>query len=251
MAGCGGGGDERAAVEDYIRTVNRAQAAYTPAFGRARWALGEFAQGRANANTARLLRGTWETMRNVKADLTVLRPPEAAAALHADLLRLVDLQAWIALELSLAAEYLPAAERAIRPADGAADTLRRALADAGDGAAQADALRAYAGRVQAVVEALAALAPPPVLRGWHDGELAQLRASRRLALDLAGGIDAGDDAAVQEALRGFREASPDARAVAKAQVDAVRAFNRRLGEQEDIVLAILRRRAALAQELAG
>jgi hypothetical protein len=245
VAGCRGGDDRRAAVESYIQSVNRAQAKLKPAFTDAQVALRAFAAGRVTEHTAERLRGGSATMRATEASLELIKPPPEAKKLHADLLRLVDLQSGLALELSLAADYVLQLGPAAEPAQGAAGKLGRALREAKTGKEQIVALRAFADSVGETVTRIDALAPPPAMIPWHEDQRAKLAKSRHDALALADAIEKRDAPAVQEALKAFTTPAPDT-VSRKAQAAAIRGFNKRLRLQERLLTRIAREQLALA-----
>jgi hypothetical protein len=247
LAATGCGGDSRRdAVESYIQQVNRTQAQLRPAFRDAQAALGAFAAGRVTPATVASLQGGNATMRATRASLALLDPPPEARKLHADLLRLVDLQARLALELSLAADYVTKIGPAVQPAQVAAADLSRHLRAAKTGADQVAALREFAAAVDDSLLRVDALAPPPALLPWHDDQLARLGKSRRDALAIADGIEQRNARAVERALKAFTTSRPAAPA-RESEAAAVKAFNRRLREQE----ALLRRIAREQGDLVG
>jgi hypothetical protein len=235
----------REAVEDYIQSVNQRQAQLKPAFEDAQQALRAFAAGRVTGRTAERLRGGSATMRATHASLLLVEPPPEAERLHADLLRLVDLQAGLALELSLAADYVTKLGPATRPAQVAASTLGRELRSARSGAEQAAALREFAASVADSVTRVDLLAAPPAMLPWHADQRARLAKSRRDALALASGIERKDTEAVERALREFTTRPSDT-ATRQAQAAAVKTFNKRLGRQGRLLVRIARERGALA-----
>lgn len=247
LAGCGGD-DRREAVAAYVEEANRAQAAFRPEFERAEEALREYASEGPSAERAEELREASSALRSAREALAFVEPPPEARALHNDLLRLLDVQARLALELSLVSTYLPAAEEALEPSQAAGRALARALEGAETGPEQAVALRAYAATVFRSVERLAALAPPPLLRSWHDGESSRLRAARKLALDLAAATEGGDREAIGRALAAFEASAPDPASVRLAQAEAVRSFNRQVAEQVRLVTRIARLEGELEEQ---
>jgi hypothetical protein len=244
IAGCRGDDDRRDAVESYIESVNRAQAKLKPAFTDAQVALRAFAGGRVTQRTAERLRGGSATMRATEANLELIQPPPEAKKLHADLLRLVDLQSGLALELSLAADYVLDLGPAAEPAQGAAGTLGRELREAKTGKEQVAALREFAASVGLTLARIDALAPPPAMVPWHDDQRAKLAKSRHDALALADAIEKRDAPAVEEALKEFT--TPPADTVSrKAQAAAIQGFNKRLNRQERLLARIAREQLAL------
>ena len=244
VAGCRGDDDRREAVESYIESVNRAQADLKPAFTDAQVALRAFASGRVTQRTAERLRGGSATMQATESSLALIQPPQEAKKLHADLLRLVDLQAGLALELSLAADYVLQLGPAAEPAQGAAGQLGRELREATTGKQQVDALREFAASVGLTLTRIDALAPPPAMVPWHDDQRTKLAKSQHDALTLADAIEEKDAPAVEDALKEFT--TPPADTVSrKAQAAAIQSFNKRLKRQEQLLARIAREQLAL------
>jgi len=246
LAGCGGGDDRRETYEAYVRAANDAHARFAPGFEQAQEALSAFAAGERPVRTARELRKAVSTLRAARETLALTEPPEEARTLHARLLRLLDLQARLSLELSLASEYVPQAESVLRAPAASARTLRRALRGAERPEQQSAALRAYADGLGTSVGRFGSLAPPPVLQPWHEAQEQRLGAARALAEELAEAIDARERADVDRALEAYAASLPDARALNRAQRDAVKAFNRRLEEQHRLHAAIVREELRIA-----
>jgi hypothetical protein len=244
VAGCRGN-DRRDAVESYIGSVNRVQAKLQPAFRDAQVALRAFASGRVTERTADHLRGGSATMRATRASLALIDPPPEARRLHTDLLHLVDLQSGLALELSLAADYVIKLGPATQPAQQAAGDLGRSLRSAKSGKEQVTALQEFAAAVDASLSRVDALAPPPAMMPWHEDQRARLAKSRGDALALASGIENQDAPAVQRALEAFTTQASDT-ASRRAQTAAIRTFNKRLREQERLLTRIAREQIALA-----
>jgi hypothetical protein len=244
LAGCRDD-SRRDAVESYIQAVNRTQAQLKPALRDAQDGLRAFAAGRVTESTAARLQGGSATMRATHASLELVEPPPEARKLHSDLLRLVDLQAGLALELSLAADYVTKIGPATRPAQLAASELGRELRSAETGDDQAAALREFAAEVSDALLRVDHLAAPPALLPWHDDQRARLAKSRRDALALASGIERQNAPAVERALKAFTARPPETAARA-SQTAAIKTFNKRLREQERLLARIAREQLALA-----
>jgi hypothetical protein len=248
LVGCGGGDDRRQAAAEYLQAANRAQAAFRPAFEQAGVALQEYAaEGGPTATTAAELRDAYSALIGAREALSLVEPPEEARSLHNDLRRLLDVQARLALELSLVSTYLPAADAALRPSQDGGRALAQELERADTAEEQRAALRAYARSVGRSLEALDGLAPPPLLRPWHDGERDRLQASRRLALDVAAATEGGDREAIERALKAFEEAASDPASIRLAQAAAVRSFNRQVDQQLRLVARIAGAQAELEE----
>ena len=253
LAGCGGGegGERRDAVDAYFQDVNRVHRRFEPAFARANRTLQRYSRnGSATPREIRRLREAVSAMRAARSLLAGLEPPPDAARLHRDLLRLYDLDAALALELSQMAHYLPRVERALAPVRRASEQLRRELAAASTPGAQRAALAHYRDALEAVLLRLEFLAAPPVLHPWHEGQVARVRSARVTAGLLADGIRQEDRRTIDAALERFRALSSPNRSVGRAQADAIRAFNRRLRSSHALIGRIERERQRIAGEVA-
>jgi hypothetical protein len=248
IAGCGGGDNRREAVDAYIREANLALANFTPAFNRAATVLRRLGGANASA-TDEQLRDAVSAIRRARSALDRIEPPAEARHMHADLLRLLEVQAEVTEELRLVTTYLPRAKRALLPSRAAATELNRRLRQAHEPAAQVAALQNYAAAVATSLRRFEALEPPAVLRPGHDGEADRLRASRRLTLALAGAIDAGDVATINATMQNLRSELSAGDAVTAAQQAAVRTFNARIEEQDRLADRILRQQRQLDQSL--
>lgn len=247
LAGCRDGDQRREGIEEYIERANRTQAQFDLAFRQAQQSIRAFAAGRATGRTAERLFQASSTIRASRGSLALIEPPPDARSLHADLLRLLDLQARLALEVGLAAEYTTHVAPAIRPAQTAARALARELRSAATGDEQAVALDSYAKAIDAALTRFDALAVPPFLRPWHEDRKERLAESRREALGLAVGIRRRDAGAVRRALDAFTTSEPED-ALRRAQTEAVKEFNRLLDRQERLVNRIAREQAELAEK---
>ena len=249
LAGCGGDDDaerRREALADYIRDANRLQQRSATAYAEADQALRAFAlSGKAAARSEQQLGEAVVTLTEARRDLAKLRPPPDAAKLHFDSVKLLDEQVGLARALQGLAGFLPEAGAIIAAAEDGRKTLQRSLGAADTGAEQADAARAYARSAGRTADDFAALEPPAILRTWHAGQLELLRRSESLAGRLATALDDGDEAAIDRVLADFEEIGREATATARAQVVAVRAFNRRVERQRELVRAITREQSRL------
>ena len=248
LAGCGGGDgdDRRGALTEYIREANMAQQRSATAYAEADAALRAFAiDGEAGARSARELEGVVGTLAETRTEVERLQPPSEAAKLHRDTLLLIDAQAALARDLQGLAGYLPEAGVALGDAEEARVLLQRSLGASDTAAEQAEAARTYARSAAAAAGELRDLDSPDLLDDWHARQLASLRKSRELAERLATALEAGDLKAIETVLSGFGRISREATTTARAQVAAVRAFNRRVRQQRALVAAISREQRRL------
>jgi len=179
--------------------------------------------------------------------LADVEPPPAAAHMHRLLLHLVELEITTARELRGTAVYVPASQKALAPLARANAAFRKRFAVSHSGAAQAEALDAYAADVARVDAAFGTVRPPDVLRPSYDAQRASLARVRRLAKALAAALRAHDRAAVARLVPRFRNAA--ATSDDGAQARAIRAYNARVRAISRTNDQIQRERARLQRRL--
>jgi hypothetical protein len=146
------------------------------------------------------------------------------------------------------AEYLPKLSETEKPVRAASADLRRALRGADDAEQQADALARYGRSLIAMAKRLDAIDPPALLAPAHRGYVTQLRSYGRSAQALQRGVRAGDQAAVDAAVRQLSEASTPRSQV--AQRDAIKAYNARVRRIRVLATSLERERQRLERDLA-
>jgi hypothetical protein len=160
--------------------------------------------------------------------LAALRPPADAQPLHHKLLHVYDLEAGLAHETTLLADYLPAAAAAVQPLPAAQKRLRSQL-KAGSGAAgQARALTQYSTTLGSVAARLRALHPPPLLVASRDGQVKRLSRARSLAIQLRDATRAGDAQRIARILLRFRRLGASGGAGSGIPGGALRTYSGRL-----------------------
>jgi len=116
LAGCGGGGHERRdAVNSYFDRVQRAQAPLRNQRGPIELAFRRFSIDRNPPTEVKALAHARKVVDGVRGDVRAIEPPPEARQVHADLVRMLDLEASVANELLWTARYLPQARAAMSP----------------------------------------------------------------------------------------------------------------------------------------
>ena len=248
LAGCGGdeGDKRREAVAEYIRTVNTTQQRFATVYAEADDALRVFGKkgsiaGRSSGDLADAV----TTMRDVRGSLAEIVPPAEARTLHAELLRLLDLQTALTLDLSEMSVYLPKASAVLSAAEASRTRMQKALEASGSASAQAAAARTYGKAVGRSLDEFRKVTPPPLLETWHTGQTELLSTSARFGVELADALETGDRAQIERVLARFQSSSRDAAAVARAQLLAVRSFNKRVKTQRALVRKIVQEQRRL------
>jgi hypothetical protein len=182
-----------------------------------------------------------------KATMKGLRPPAEAATLHAELLRLLDLQAAVAHELAAAAAFGPRLSAALRAVRPASSRLAAELRRAPSGQADAEAYAHYRASLTRTLTRLGRLDPPTELKPTVAAQVTALTARLRLANRLVTAFARNDNAAVSAALNEFRLGTrTEAEHTYRAQLALVKAFNQRLNRISRLTDAIGRERQRLA-----
>jgi hypothetical protein len=167
------------------------------------------------------------TMRDLRTQLEGLRPPSEAARLHAALLRLVSLQAALAHETTQLGRFLPTFIREKQKVAAATGRLRRDLAAARTGDAQAVPFGRYARVLDDVASRLSVLRSPPVLEPARANDVARLRRLASLAQGLRSALERGRSADLERDFRALVRIASAAGAT-PAERAAVIAYNRRI-----------------------
>jgi hypothetical protein len=246
----GGDGDaHREEVSRYILRVNQVQQGLGAALVQVNRAYaglrlgGDQAPGQLSA-----LEDAEGTMRLLAQQVGALRPPEEAAALHAELERLMAMQVALAHEVTELGRYVPRLADADRKLAAAGVRLRRELAAEPSPAAQARAFGRYGDLLRAVAEDVEALSAPPVLEPARVAEVARLRRLARLTGRLRTALDEARAASVARLTQELSNAAAAAGATGPGRT-AVAAYRRRLRAVEKQRAAVERARERLDRRL--
>jgi hypothetical protein len=210
-----------------------------------------FSLARSKPADVRKLRGVEAQLGAVAARVKALRPPADAGALHADVVRLLELETTVASHLAATAAFVPELNRTLTPVTPAGATLAVELKRAKTWQADSAAYAHYRVALAAVVDALAGLRPPPELRGTLAAQTRQLKRRAELSAGLADAFSRKDVKAVNAGLKGFAALSSPAETARgyRAQVAMTRAFNSRLDSISTLAVRIGRERQKLIATL--
>lgn len=247
VAGCGHARSERPAVAGYVKAVNRIESSLTEPLAQVTQAGTMFASelhpGRAREGTvvnsaAQTLQGALVRIRAAQAGLVALAAPTPAHHLRSLLIALTAGEGDMTAELRRLVVYLPHFDADLAGLDPAAARLERVLARRATGAmavaavyaAKAAALRRFKRSVEHVLARMRTLEPPPVSRPGYTAELDSLRGMAASADGLARALSTGALAKVDPLLTSFDKAATQSRtrAVQRAQIAAVRAYDARV-----------------------
>lgn len=252
LAACGGTGARRHAVSAYIEKVNDIQkemqrpllnVTYTyRTYGRKGTPLTKSIVG---------LRAAVQTLVGLHARIAELDPPPDAKVLHSGLLLFSSRETAFAREVLGFAQYVPAFRLAIEPLAAINASFRAALASAKGPVRQAKVLERYLAALEPVVADVARLRPPPILTPLHKNQLASLVGVQHAAAALAQALRRQDTADLGALLRRFETASQSASTVRaqRAQIAAVRSYNKRLFEIRSIASRVEHDRVVLNDRL--
>lgn len=227
VAGFGGDGENprRTAVARYIARVNLVQVDLSGELARLDQAYTRFAARKNPASIAELTRSE-ETVHDVRAGVRALEPPADAQVLHARLLRLLDVQAALAHELTLLGRYLPARAAEERQLAEATTALGRGLAETSATAGQRRVLDEYAARLDGAAERFAGVPAPASLVPSRRRVVARLHVLAGLARGLRSALEQRRrDQAATLLGRLVREAARPAGAAGESE--ALAAYERR------------------------
>ncbi len=252
VAGCGGGHQQRDAVDQYVREVNTIQA-------QMRGPLAEVAQStrtfkatpaELSRSRPRLVRAE-RTLTRLERRLKRLDPPADAERLHARLLRLVSAEVALTHELRRIAEVFPRLDAQSTAVSAAGKRLRTDLDAATTGVAQAAALERYGRTLGPPLVALRALQPPPLLARVRGTQVTALTRLRSSAAGLARALRQRREAEVRTLVRRFALAARtgDTVAAQRAQIAAIKAYNARARRISQLAAEVQRERDRLERVL--
>lgn len=232
--------ERRAAVSAYIVEVNTTQQVLIVKLEQASSAYRNLSfDGGGNRQQLERVQGVEVTLKTLRSRFSMLQPPAEAGKLHAELLRLVDLQIAFAQELAGMARFLPIQAGENRSLAAATERLRRALKRDATAREQQDAFQRYGDVVEAVAARLQAASAPPVLEPARTAEIARLDRLAGLAGQVVKALERQDADAIDRLSRMFVQVAGTTGST-RAERQAVIAFNRRLaaiGDQRTAVNA--------------
>jgi hypothetical protein len=248
LAGCGGGG-ERSDVNQYFGQVTAVQRELLPQLARVNRAYQRFSVGgRVRPQELREVAGAVPTIALLQRRVAALRPPTAARAIHADLIRLLALEQTTAVELRDTLAYLRAAPRTLAPVRPAYAALRRGFRAAHGARSQARALAAYAFAIRAVKTRFERLRASALLQPSFRAQLTALDRQQTSAAALAAALLQGRQAPITAQARRFRNAAV-LPSQSDAQAVAIRVYDARVRQIGRTAAAISRERQRLQRKL--
>lgn len=237
-------------VARYIREVNGVRRGLSDELQRVNEAYELFRAGPAELRAAiPSLDEAVRTMRMFRAGLDALEPPPEARNLHAELLRLAELEAALAVEVRDIGRTLPAISAEARRLSNSGRRLVRNLRAAESLAEQAAAFARYGKDVTGIVDRLSALDTPAVLKASVESEQERLRRLVTLAKRTSDALVEERPTDASRLSNRLASAASRSAAVTRAQRDGIEAYTRRVRELGAQERAVERERERLAAAL--
>ena len=268
LAGCGQNRSQRAAVAAYLTHVNRIERALTKPFAAVTLAGQRFSsEEQAGGTLTGLLIATHELqlvkalsqIEARRAELADIRAPRPASRLRTLLLELIDGEAHLTRELAQLVSFLPQYTSALRPLPSATRRLQAALskpAVAGSSASsayadKAGALRQFKRTVDGMLSQIRRAHPPQLEAASYRTEVASLQGMSSAGGHLAGALEGGSPASVQQLLLRFQRAASLNLTVPaqKAQIADIKAYDRQIVSLSQLSRAAEQERFRLANNL--
>lgn len=217
------------AVSLYIREVNAVRAGLAEELDDLGRTYRQFASGpRGLANAAPRFEATVETMERLRERLAALEPPPEARALHAEIAKLVELEAALAKEVRDLGVALPKMAKETRTLAAAGRGLLTDLRKADTVALQATAFDRYGRTLQGAVNRLSRLGRPAALGPSVESEVKRLRNLVRLAKRTRDALAAENAADAVRLSNQLAKAASQSAVVTESQREGVEAYGRRI-----------------------
>lgn len=250
LTGCAGEKDDRRdAVDDYVETVNATQREALIPWNSARMAYAAVGRRELSDRQLRVLGTAPATIRELRTRIAAVAPPADARRLRERLLRLLDLQASVAAEVSAFARYVTAVSPLEQRLADETAKLRRTLQRSRAQAPERQALSRYAAELAALRRQLERLDPPKALEPWHAGQLARVETLRAGAGAAATGLAKKDAALIGSGVAALTSGAAGV-PVTEAERAAIVAYNERLSRIRTASAAVTSEQARLVRELA-
>lgn len=271
IVGCGSAPrTQRTAVAAYLKHVNAVEKQLNAPLVAVSQAGRQFAaEQRAGSQSAggflirahrRALRQALEQIESLGRRLAALSAPPAALRLRALLLRLINQQASLTHQAEQLVDFLPGFGRALRPLVPASRQLERVLgvnSAYGPSAVQsvyaqkAAALRTFQAMLEGVLAQLRRLHPPPVSKPSYQAQFDALEGMSTSAGKLATALTSGNPTSIPQLLTAFDRAATAPQTInsQRAQIAAVKAYNRQSARLRVLAAAADRERLRLANTL--
>jgi hypothetical protein len=234
----------------YIREVNGVRRGLSDELQRVNEAYELFRAGPAELRAAvPRLDEAVRTVGMFQAGLKAVEPPPEARNLHAELLRLAELESALAEEVRDIGRALPAISAEARKLSNSGRRLIRNLRAADSLAGQAAAFDRYGKDVTGIADRLSALDTPAVLKASVQSEQKRLRRLVTLANGTRDALVAERPTDATRLSNRLARAASESAVVTRAQREGIEAYTRRvraLGAQER---AVERERERLAAAL--
>lgn len=270
-AGCGQqAGKQRVAVAAYLKQVQRNLTAFakplaavtkTGSLLAAEQQRGSLLDSLAGAAGESSLQQATLRLAQLRGELAAIPAPPAAARLRRLLLALDDRQIALARELAGLQVFVPrfsAVLKGLAPATRRLQTVLAAPAVSGTYAAvavayelKAAALQRFAATASSTAKALRAIHPPAVWEPAYKTQLASLEGMSSGATHLAQALQSGQAGSFASLMLAFDRAATLSQTVAaqRAQIDAIKAYDRAVQGQNALADKIELERLRLADKL--
>lgn len=248
-AGCGGT-SRRTQVSDYFNRVDRIQKQMKQPVTDANSAYQYFATASTSQSERVRLQRAEATIRKLRRRIAAVPAPEDAQKIRSDLLDLMDREATFAHDVWLLGRYTPLLGHVLAHAGEAGAKLQASLKST-SAETQARAFDAYAAVLKKDVAALRKLSAPSVVLAAQQAQIKTFTTSASLCRRIATALRIRDRNALPTLIAHLSNLSslPARKRVHRAQVAAVKAFNKRLLAMNKLAARIQRERVALERKL--
>lgn len=250
LSGCGSEPSARDDVDAYIRDANAVQARFAGSFKAANQAYQDFSRQALGPDAAvKALTDAREDVREARDELSELRPPADARALHSHLVRLFDMNLSFADETAQLAAYQRGSEQALAPLDAVDQRLQRDLRGQREPRRQAAALGRFSDALGDALTRLRALEVPYVLLPPHGDQVRRLVRTQDLARDLEGALRRQEAKKVARLLGAFRRNARTRQSRRGLARQALKQYTRRYRQLTDAYADLSRTQAELDRRL--
>lgn len=236
-------------VNDYIAQVNDVQRQEASEISRVNQAYVKFSGKTPLAELIPQLRESERTIARLHARVAALDPPRDAARLHAAFLAFLDEDLRAAREVTSMAVYLQRLQTDARPIAPASAKLRRRLASAKTSDQQVAAFAAYASDIDKVRARLAKLESPPALEPSHRAFVRRLQTTSSLSRQLRDAAKRRDTATAAYLIQRLKLLAEPTPATRRAEIAAIKAYNKRLARVNRLVSDIDREQQRIATSI--
>jgi hypothetical protein len=236
-------------VNEYIAHVNDVQRQLASETSRVNQAYRKFGGKTPLAELIPQLREAERTIETLRSRVAALVPPPDAQRLHSALLALFDEELRGAREVTSMAVYLRDVQAEARPIAPASAALRKRLASATTSGDQAAAFAAYARDIDKVRTQLAKLKAPRALAPSHRAFVRRLQTTSSLSRQLRDAADRRDTPTARYLIQRLRVLSQPTPATRRAEIAAIRAYNKRMARVNELVRAVGREQQRISTSI--